>query len=521
MERLNIGLDFGTHQTKICIERSFDAANKQYELFLWEDMEGVKQICLPSIVQINRDKTVSYGFVDISNAYDSAHSKEDFDQEYQEPKKPVLTLPPPPKEPTYTPKETKTHKGKRLDEWQEKLLQLFKPNADKRTPEYKQYLKEKQDYDRDYAAWELECNKIKAKYNAKILSWERQCQVELERYNEALKSHIESSKLYFRYFKQASFTNVEWNKDIDADTLSIWYLAYVIFCLKDKCGAEFPIQMGVPTDYKSFESKRRKGAYLLINAYVLVEDIFNSDFERFKSTTYDELLELTPRDKRSEGDKDDYQVFLFPEAYVALEPLVQGRRLKEGQMSIMIDIGGGTTDVSFFTLRKEGLKIFKYYSFSRGLNFVDDSCSINHKVDKKLLHKYYVATINKSVEDIVGQLSRIFTFTGFEQHKLKHALQDNVLIYSGGGATRSYLRLKYDPFTDVRAINESILPINELLGLSSTSNIHPIIATCFGLAHARKSDKENKLESLETIFSHIKKVDDEYDTQTDYWLMDT
>jgi prepilin-type processing-associated H-X9-DG protein len=63
-----VGLDFGTHQTKICIE---DTTNVQpiYEfLEFTNSLNNTQSVILPSIVQINKDGRVSYGFVDTTKA---------------------------------------------------------------------------------------------------------------------------------------------------------------------------------------------------------------------------------------------------------------------------------------------------------------------------------------------------------------------------------------------------------------------------------------------------------------------
>ena len=50
-----VGLDFGTHQTKVCIEDASNPAQKIYEFFEFEDLNGNKSVLFPSIVQINND----------------------------------------------------------------------------------------------------------------------------------------------------------------------------------------------------------------------------------------------------------------------------------------------------------------------------------------------------------------------------------------------------------------------------------------------------------------------------------
>jgi len=64
MSSYTVGLDFGTHQTKICIEDATIKTQKMYEFFEFETLEGANTVLFPSIVQINKDDTVTYGFVD-------------------------------------------------------------------------------------------------------------------------------------------------------------------------------------------------------------------------------------------------------------------------------------------------------------------------------------------------------------------------------------------------------------------------------------------------------------------------
>ena len=62
---IRIGLDFGTHQTKICIQRTPDEGHgvPEYEFFQFADKNGKEQYFLPSVVQINKDDTLSFGYV--------------------------------------------------------------------------------------------------------------------------------------------------------------------------------------------------------------------------------------------------------------------------------------------------------------------------------------------------------------------------------------------------------------------------------------------------------------------------
>ena len=70
MDNITVGLDFGTHQTKICIQRTADEGRGQsnYEFFKFKDLDGNDSYFLPSIMQINKDDTLSFGFVNPDNA---------------------------------------------------------------------------------------------------------------------------------------------------------------------------------------------------------------------------------------------------------------------------------------------------------------------------------------------------------------------------------------------------------------------------------------------------------------------
>lgn len=65
MDVIKIGLDFGTHQTKICVQRTPDEGHGEpnYEFFQFPDLQGKEQYFLPSVIQINKDDTLSYGYV--------------------------------------------------------------------------------------------------------------------------------------------------------------------------------------------------------------------------------------------------------------------------------------------------------------------------------------------------------------------------------------------------------------------------------------------------------------------------
>ena len=59
---ITVGLDFGTHQTKACVETR-EGVELDYTFFKFEDMHGKMQYTIPSIIQITNEGRLNYGYV--------------------------------------------------------------------------------------------------------------------------------------------------------------------------------------------------------------------------------------------------------------------------------------------------------------------------------------------------------------------------------------------------------------------------------------------------------------------------
>ena len=60
-----VGFDFGTHQTKICIEDRSDVERPIYKFWRFKTENG-NSYALPTVIQINNDDTLTYGAVERS-----------------------------------------------------------------------------------------------------------------------------------------------------------------------------------------------------------------------------------------------------------------------------------------------------------------------------------------------------------------------------------------------------------------------------------------------------------------------
>ena len=430
MAKITVGLDFGTHQTKICIEDKTEVNNPIYSFFPFEDLEGNKQIILPSVIQINKDNTLSYGFVDKATA------------KYG--KKFVIGS---------APSYPKKRELRNLLEW------------------YK---------------------------------WQNTSQI--------------NHRLVYRYFKQSTFSNYNWNCTLSSTLLSVWYLSFVIFHIEERYGKDFAIQMGIPTGSDNFNRKKQKAVSLLLTAFHLVEDVFECDLNKFLATPLQELKALTEFIPYSDEKKFEYSLLVFPEAYASLKSLINQKRIESG-MSLMVDIGGGTTDITFFTIENGRAKIYDYSSIPLGLNFIAESAApdlqdrfdslpyLNDIPEKKLnpaIEQYY-EKVSAACYSLVNNLFRTFEKTGFPSYKLKDALKDRALIYSGGGSTYEQLRMPIGMFTDIICIDKNKWKGMSINRIEEFSTLCPIISTSLGLSIS-EIDDNIELSTVNDIFKHLEGI---------------
>lgn len=400
MEQITVGLDFGTHQSKICIERK-DGAELGYSFFKFPDTYGNYKFTLPSIIQVNDDGTIDYGYV-------------------------------------------KKNNGSRI----------------------------------------------------------------------------------VRYFKQATFTTSKTElSNADAMLFSIWYIAFILFDLEEKYGTNFTIQMGVPSDGAHLETQRQLAVSILLSAYNLVEEVFGNDKETFLRTNFSELKDKTEIIKYSRKQKEEFGILVFPEAYACLMPLVASSKISGG-MSLMVDIGGGTTDISFFTIeedkknpRNSKLRVYDFKSINKGLNFLTDSTvrADDERIDSNVNN---VSELNKSAINMFkGDLNNIcsslrdrlykeFKIQGdLPDESFEKAMTNRPIVYTGGGSSFSILRHGYYSFKDVIHITQKNWKVSAIEDLPTiiALDLCPILSTAYGLSISRPNDKII-CEPFRDIFSGIRQT---------------
>lgn len=399
---ITVGLDFGTHQTKVCVE-SKEGVELSYDFFKFADEKGKLQYTLPSIIQIDHNGNMAYGYI------------------------------------------PENRKGQII-----------------------------------------------------------------------------------RYFKQATFTKVNMGQSKkEATCFSIWYLAYILFDLEEKYGTEFVIQMGVPTDSGHYESQKQLAVSILASAYKLVEEVFENDKILFLNCKALDLLEKTDIVPYSKNIKEEYGMLVFPEAYACLMPLISSSKIATG-MSLMVDIGGGTTDISFFTINNNKPQVFDFMSVDKGLNFlIDVESMLNNRLDSNVKDASEIKEDRKNIfqhevkrlcVNLIGRLRGEFgRQCSMRIDRLMEALEKRPIIYTGGGSTFSILRTPYIGFKDIIHISERewrVKAIKEIVTIKAL-NLCPILSTAYGLSISVAND-DIQCEPFSDVFKSVRGYKEEKNNDSKY-----
>lgn len=444
MDEIRVGLDFGTHQTKICVSRIPDEGHgvPEYEFFRFADQKGVEQYFIPSVVQINKDNTLSYGYVNPMEEKD---------------RKPMPRL--------------EVVKLTDIDNIEDKVEELYleysagEDDEEEGKTVLEEMLRKKCEIDK--STYKERTENAQAKYDEEISAYNRE-------------------KNLFRYFKQATFAEYPWECKIQPEILCIWYIAYILFLLEDKYPEGFAINMGVPTDDKDYYQKQKLATRILLTAYHLVEEEYQ-DLSAFLKENVSVLIAKTVLLPFSEEEKEYNRINIFPEAYASLIGLTSKGKLSEG-MSINADIGGGTTDISFFIVKNRTPQIYKYWSIPRGLNYLAELSGFDYseKDFVKNVHQDIIDKFNRKKLEIIYnlevQLVELVRRIGILRSNLFQALKDRIVVYNGGGSTYLELSTPISRFTDVKVAGADLWAEEIVKDKKKVEKFFNLLTTAYGLS---------------------------------------
>ncbi len=521
MGSYKVGLDFGTHQTKVCIEEVSDKRNKRYIFHGFLDLEGKKHWTFPSFVQVNEDKTLSYGFTDKNNMYVLDHA---------------------PGEPPRMPEEPNYLQYKRFDP----IVKPKKPiplEEDKRSDKMiiandfaslQQLIEKRNEAEQEIARRKKNEKIEKSRYESEIRSYNKAClkreqeiakdKKDVDRVNEKLRENYEKDlKKYedqcdeyntpypyiFENFKQAIFsTGIKWPyANITPEKVAVWYLSFIFFDIEEEYGKDIIVCMGTSSGRREWQRNKQMATQIMLAVYDLVENVCKNDKQYFLSLTIDELMSYTNIRPFSQKEKDDNSIFVFPEAFANINPLAQQRRFGTG-INAIIDIGGGTTDISIFSAYEKAdsenageicVEIYDYISIPYGVNAVEERGEERGK-------EAHFQKVKKCIQQITSKLQNYAKSIGVSPSECKSITSFRPVVFSGGGSLRRELCKKYDGFSDIIYITSDMVSDTSIDDINELSDSIAMLNTALGLAKCKDDDSEIPLHSYDRLFSKVKEA---------------
>ena len=541
---ITLGLDVGTHQTKIAL--SYTPNNESiFEFVEFKSADSnQKTYLLPSIVQINEDNTLSYGLCDLSKAKRLRKAPE----RAPYPPKPEYSDLSQFKKIPYPPAPVKFHKVILSDYITSKEL----------TPEYKKWQLECQNIDKENEQNRAKFYSNPIELGRAIFDWENACKEVDENYEEQMRIFNTQTAQYqsYRYFKLACFLDKKvepFSERYTPEKLMIWYMTYVLLYAKDYIKVKFDevfeksvsVQMGVPSGYDNSISKEMefRAKRLLVAARKLMDNFGSLD--QYLTTTVDILESLIhmETDKREcENIANLYGFIVIPEAYAGLQSLTSTSHLKQGYMHLLVDIGGGTTDVGFFTVRENKKPdVHVVTSFHMGLNYVfeeylkDHPGTSLHEIQTNFqsnslnYEKYsekYTAELDKQIYNMIQMIVTEFNRCHNQHHvnikNIYDAMKRHPIVFCGGGSTYEQMRIKNMYFSDIHMVDKHILSIPNLVNKNIDDSIFTILATSYGLSIPLEDDIiMTDLSELVNLFCEkVQPTNEEIIVNLEYGLQD-
>ena len=347
-------------------------------------------------------------------------------------------------------------------------------------------------------------DRIRRAYEKRLQEW-----IEFEQRPEKLIPAI------YRSFKQMVFSDgYDWRFELDPMLVSIWYLCYVFFDLDRDYGTQnLVVCMGTSSGQNNWQKNKEKATQIILTVYDLIEHVFNHDRERFLSSTLDELKRVTIIKEYTKKDKEDNQIFVFPEAYANLNPLAKQKRFGAG-VNAVVDIGGGTTDISVFVAPMgDEVKIFDYESIPYGVNAIEK--------DGKDGHFYAVESrIDRFSVKIMQKAQSI----GVKQEEATRIVNNRPIVFTGGGSMKKGLCRHYVGFTDIVRIGTAVSNNYSIDDALEVSKKIPMLSTSLGLALC-ENDAYIPMITYAKLFEIVEEayrgVKDETEHAADYGLADT
>lgn len=460
--------------------------------------------------------------------------------------KPILCLKEIPTKPTLFPAKKKAIYPKKpiADPWKDSLLKL----KGQKTPIDK---------------WEMECvaidSEIQREWNklrdsilheyeltaSKIKSENQKLTDEYDKKSSEWEKSLEKECCRYRYFKLQAFTDsgIWFSQNFDSKVICVWYIAYILLLIKERFGDDVSIQFGVPVGASGLGEDQMitdRAYSLYIAAYNLANN-YNT-IDDYLKASYNELLEHTIIDRVNDEIKNQYIFDDIPEAFAGLISVTTQKRLGSG-FHMLVDIGGGTTDIAMFYVNNKTLlpDVIAISSFSIGLNYIFENTSNGKQLTEDLQKEFLNNSKSEKFREVVFKYKKILadegrkvenrlieSFDASQEHHgkkrsdLERALENHPIVYCGGGSVYDIIQSAIGFFTEIRKVNKEMLNISNVRNAKKIAKeLYAILAISYGLASFEKPfDEGIKCTDISVVFQKCLPKAEKKESTLDYGIID-
>ncbi len=224
-----------------------------------------------------------------------------------------------------------------------------------------------------------------------------------------------------------------WNYILPRKWVAIWYMAFVLFSIREQYDSNFQIQLGIKADTKNLGDRKKKATSLILSALRLMDDVYGGDFDKYKKATVQELLVKTVDVEYSDTLKNDNSIRILPESYASINMLSHCIAFEKG-IHLHVNIGYIKSQLTFFEVCNNIPYIYNTLELQSGSKRIEnekevdvDPDSIRRSLQSKANHVY-------SCLKYLSENHRITFHSGNMDKKKLH----KAVSFWGGGSLDSY-----------------------------------------------------------------------------------
>ena len=246
--------------------------------------------------------------------------------------------------------------------------------------------------------------------------------------------------------------------------------------------------------------------------FIKKEDFLRASIDYLKSVTTFNAYKID----YSQGS----QVLVLPEAFAGLLTITQQGKIGIG-MTLLVDIGGGSTDISLFNVisNRSGSvpNISRIISIHHGLNYIYSLYKEAHyEMDIEDIRKLFaknpsafkdeIDIFRRELASLVQKeiyrpLVHAALKQGISQERLWPIIEDRPVFFSGGGGVYDVFHKSVHVFSEPVSVSKDLLSLKNVTEKRISDVELSILSVAYGLSIPQV--REPVMTPLQQLFSHI------------------